>query len=129
MTVTGDLEAIPVLAGAALRRVLQEGLTNAIKHAPGAAVVVNLYAGSEQSSLAIRNDPPESTSLLLRDAGGAHGLRGLAERVTELGGSLHGEPTSSGGWVLSAVIPASREAGDSELQPAVRRSRGTVEWL
>ena len=120
LTVTGDLEAIPALAGAALRRVLQEGLTNAIKHAPGAAVVVNLNASSEQSSLAIRNDPPASTSLPLRGAGGGHGLRGLAERVTEVGGTLHGEPTPSGGWVLSAVIPAPREGLDRtvELQMA-----------
>jgi signal transduction histidine kinase len=118
ITVTGDLDAIPAHAAAALGRVLQEGLTNAIKHAPGAAVVVNLNAGPQQTSLDIRNDPSASTSWPLQDEGGGNGLRGLTERVTELGGSLHGQPTPSGGWLLSAIIPAPREGLDrpAELQ-------------
>jgi signal transduction histidine kinase len=110
VAVTGNLEAIPLRAAAALHRVLQEGLTNAIKHAPGAAVVVNLTVGSRQVSLEIRNDASESP--LLGVAGGGNGLRGLAERVTELGGTLHGQHTPSGGWLLNAVIPVAREGID-----------------
>jgi signal transduction histidine kinase len=110
ITVTGDLDAISVRAAAALHRVLQEGLTNAIKHAPGAAVVVDLSVGSEQTSLEIRNDG--SVSPLLRVEGGGNGLRGLAERVTELGGTMHGQQSASGGWVLNAVVPTSREGTD-----------------
>jgi signal transduction histidine kinase len=105
ITVAGDLDAIRAPAAAALHRVLQEGLTNAIKHAPGAAVVVSLNVSAQQTSLEIGNDP----SALLGVEGGGNGLRGLAERVTELGGTLHGQHTPSGGWLLSAVIPAQRE--------------------
>ncbi len=110
ITVTGDLDAIPVHAAAALHRVLQEGLTNAIKHAPGAAVVVNLSVSSQQASLAIHNEA--SALPLLGVDGGGNGLRGLAERVTELGGTLHGQQTSSGGWLLNAVIPVKSESVD-----------------
>jgi signal transduction histidine kinase len=119
ITVTGDVDVIPANAAAALARVLQEGLTNAIKHAPRAAVVVNLNAGSQRTLLDIRNDPADAESMPLRVQGG-NGLRGLAERLTELGGTLHGQPTPSGGWLLSAVIPAPQEGLDrpAELQMA-----------
>jgi signal transduction histidine kinase len=110
ITVAGDLGTVHASAAAALHRVLQEGLTNAIKHAPGAAVVVNLRVASQQTTLEIRNDA--SVTPLLSVGGGGNGLRGLAERVTELGGTLHGQQTASGGWLLSAVIPASREGID-----------------
>jgi signal transduction histidine kinase len=110
ITVAGDLGTVHASAAAALHRVLQEGLTNAIKHAPGAAVVVNLRVASQQTTLEIRNDA--SVTPLLSVGGGGNGLRGLAERVTELGGTLHGQQTASGGWLLNAVIPASREGID-----------------
>ena len=116
LTVTGDLDAMPGAVGSAVHRVLQEGLTNAIKHAPGATVVVNLSAGSPQTSLDIRNDASVSASMSLREQGGGNGLRGLAERVTELGGTLHGEHTPSGGWVLSAVIPTPQEKLDRPIE-------------
>jgi signal transduction histidine kinase len=118
LSITGDVEALPARVCAAFSRVLQEGLTNAIKHAPGVAVVVDLSVASQQTSLEIRNDPSASASMPLGGQGGGNGLRGLAERVTELGGTLHGEPTPSGGWLLSAVIPAAREGLDhpAELQ-------------
>jgi signal transduction histidine kinase len=120
MTVTGDLDVIPVRAAAALGRVLQEGLTNAVKHAPGAPVVVNFTASAQETSLEIRNVAPRSTALPLRGSGGGNGLRGLAERVTELGGTLHGAPAASGGWLLSAVIPAPQQGlgSPAELQAA-----------
>jgi signal transduction histidine kinase len=109
ITVTGDLDAIPTRVAAALHRVLQEGLTNAIKHAPSAAVAVNLTVTAQQTSLEIGND---ASVLAPGVGGGGNGLRGLAERMTELGGTLHGERTPSGGWLLNAVIPASREGND-----------------
>jgi signal transduction histidine kinase len=116
LSVTGDLNTIPLHAAVALSRVLQEGLTNAIKHAPGATVVVTLSGGPEQTALEIRNDPSASASMPLRGQGGGHGLRGLAERVTELGGTLHGQPTASGGWLLSAVIPTSHGGFDRPVE-------------
>jgi signal transduction histidine kinase len=112
LRVTGDVDTIPSRPAAALSRVLQEGLTNAIKHAPGAAVVVNLSVGLEQMSLEIHNDPSASASIPLHGQGGGNGLRGLAERVAELGGTFKAQLTPSGGWLLSAVIPTPREGLD-----------------
>jgi signal transduction histidine kinase len=116
LSVTGDLNTIPSHAAGALSRVLQEGLTNAIKHAPGAAVVVSVSVGLENTALEIRNDPAASASTSLHGQGGGHGLRGLAERVTELGGTLHGQARPSGGWLLSAVIPTQPEGLDRPVE-------------
>jgi signal transduction histidine kinase len=113
VTVTGDLDAIPASVAAALHRVLQEGLTNAIKHAPSAAVVVSLNVTGEQASLELYNDASASASGV---AGGGNGLRGLAERVTELGGTIYGQHTSSGGWLLTAVIPIAPGGNDRRAE-------------
>jgi signal transduction histidine kinase len=103
--VAGDLDTIPSLTAAALSRVLQEGVTNAIKHAPGAPVAVSVRTDHHLTSLDVENGPTPSTSREIDVVGGGNGLRGLRERVSTLGGTLRAAPTTSGGWVLHAVIP------------------------
>jgi signal transduction histidine kinase len=107
--VAGDLDTIPSLTAAALTRVLQEGVTNAIKHAPGAPVAVDVRTDDHLTSLDVENGPiplTPSPSREIKVSGGGNGLRGLRERVSTLGGALHSQPTAAGGWLLSAVIPA-----------------------
>jgi signal transduction histidine kinase len=104
--VAGDLDTIPSLTAVALTRVLQEGVTNAIKHAPGAPVAVGLRTDQHLTSLDVANGPAPSASDQLDVLGGGNGLRGLRERVSTLGGALNSQPTADGGWLLSAVIPA-----------------------
>jgi signal transduction histidine kinase len=104
--VAGDLDTIPSLTAAALSRVLQEAVTNAIKHAPGAPVAVGVRTDDRLTSLDVENGPAPSTSTEIDVSGGGNGLRGLRERVSTLGGALHSQPTADGGWLLSAVIPA-----------------------
>ena len=106
VNVVGDLATIPSLAASALGRVLQEGLTNAIKHAPGAYVAVRVRTDDWLTSIEIENGAARATSEQLGVPSGGNGLRGLRDRVTTLAGTLSGSPTASGGWRLTAVIPA-----------------------
>jgi signal transduction histidine kinase len=85
-------------------RVVQEGLTNAIKHAPGAAVRVRLSASAQEVEVEVRNETA-ATSSALAATGSGLGLAGMRERVESLGGSLEAGPTSGGGWSLSARLP------------------------
>jgi len=112
----------PDLTGRTAYRVVQEALTNARKHAPGAEVRVHL-AGSAGTGLRVevRNDvPPPAAGLtagpvpdpgLARpsgpapDPGAGQGLAGLAERVALASGRLEHGPTAEGGWCLSAWLP------------------------
>jgi signal transduction histidine kinase len=85
-------------------RVVQEGLTNAIKHAPGAAVRVRLSTTADELEIEVHNEVAAGTSALASTGSGL-GLAGMRERVESLGGSLEAGPSSGGGWHLSARLP------------------------
>jgi len=83
-------------------RVAQEGLTNAAKHAPGAAVQVTVKYEPDALVVEVRNNPSRDGSPR-RDPG--VGLIGLTERVRVAGGMLHVGSLPSGGFRLAAVLP------------------------
>jgi signal transduction histidine kinase len=87
----------PVIART-VHRVVAEAVTNAIKHAPGAPVTVHLTA----SDLRIINGPARRPA---RPTGSGHGLVGLAERVTMVGGRFAAGPTPDGGFEVTAHLP------------------------
>lgn len=87
-------------------RVVQESLTNALRHAPGAEVQVRLQNSSDDRSLTVRveNGPPP-TSARPPLIGTGRGLIGLRERVLALGGTFSALPTEDGGWRVAAYLP------------------------
>ena len=102
--IAGDVSSIPGHAARATYRILQEGLTNALRHAPGAAIRVRVACG-DGVRLEIVNCPPPAGAVGIGEVGSGHGLTGLAERTAALGGSIHGGPVPAGGWRLSAELP------------------------
>jgi signal transduction histidine kinase len=99
---------LPATADAAAYRVVQEGLTNAVRHAgPGSAVVVAADCADGTLTVEVADDgrgaAPQAT---LPAAGrGGRGLAGMAERVGALGGTLEAGPRPGGGFVIMARIP------------------------
>jgi signal transduction histidine kinase len=87
-------------------RIVQEALTNARRHAPGAAVDVELRYGDEDLAVRVRdNGPgPEGDSL------SGHGLLGMRERAATVGGTLHTGPAPGGGFLVEARLPVKSEA-------------------
>ncbi|SFP75617.1 Signal transduction histidine kinase [Amycolatopsis arida] len=102
----GDVDeapADPVIART-VHRVVTEAITNAVKHAPGAAVTVRLARSAGGLDLVVRNGPAAEPP---RDVvGGGNGLVGLAERVTLVGGRFAAEPRADGGFEVTAHLPA-----------------------
>ena len=94
--------------------VVQEALTNALKHAPGAAVEVSLCAGADRLTVVVANAPARAAKLELTGTGGGHGLRGLRERLAASGGTLSAHPTGDGGWRVEAELPAAAVGNASE---------------
>ena len=84
-------------------RIVQEGLTNAMKHAPGSEVRLRLSASVGELEIVLENWGGESASALAGTGSGL-GLRGLRERLEALGGTLEAAPTGAG-WRLRADIP------------------------
>ncbi len=82
---------------------MQEGLTNAVKHAPGADVDVALALADGRLRVTVHDAGPRGVDAL-SETGSGLGLRGLRERVEALGGALEAGPVD-GGWQLSAELP------------------------
>jgi len=97
-------------------RIVQEALTNARRHAPGAAVDVELRFSDDSLRLRIRDNgpgPPHGGSAILvtAEATGGHGLPGMCERAAAAGGELRSGAAPGGGFVIEATLPAKTEAG------------------
>jgi signal transduction histidine kinase len=101
---SGDRVPSPAVAADALR-ILSEGLTNAMKHAPGAPVSVTLEVTASGLNVEVSNGPASSAPLELDGYGGA-GLLGMTERAQAHGGQLSAGPVPGGGWRVTASLPA-----------------------
>jgi signal transduction histidine kinase len=88
-------------------RIVQEALSNAMRHAPGSHVVLHLAYCPDGLAVEVSNDaaPPPFPPL----AGGGHGLIGMRERTAMLGGSLDAAPTEDGGFKVTALLPVSAD--------------------
>lgn len=92
-------------------RVVQEGLTNALRHAPGAAVRVLVDSGTDGRAVGVlvENDLATHPGPLLHGTG--RGLIGLRERVVALGGTFSAGPTPGGGWAVAARLGSAPPRG------------------
>ena len=85
-------------------RVVQEALTNALKHAHGSRTTVHVHHGDRETTVEVRDDGTGSRSA--SPGGSGRGLVGLRERVRVLGGEFDAGPRTGGGFVVRARIPA-----------------------
>jgi signal transduction histidine kinase len=97
---------LPLAASHAVYRAVQEALTNALRHAPGAWVVVTISESGGRFSVDVENGPSPGIVPGPNWHGTGRGLAGLEERVAACGGSVTAGPTSSGGWLVRAELPA-----------------------
>jgi signal transduction histidine kinase len=96
-------EPVDGVVSRAAYRIVQEALTNAGKHAPGAPVAVTVERTEGQLVVRVTNGAAREPS---QASGGGFGLVGLGERVRTLGGRLRAEPRLDGGYQVEAVLPA-----------------------
>jgi len=90
--------------GAALFRIAQESVTNAVRHADGATRVdVRVSNGSDRYTLTVRDD---GRGIVADSKPVGYGLIGMAERARLLGGTLEAGPAHDGGWLVTAELPA-----------------------
>jgi signal transduction histidine kinase len=113
LVVTGTPDGLPDGVALSAYRIVQEAVTNAIKHAPGASVAVQVAHRSDAVVVEVTNTgaaPERSRDLDLGDVpGSGRGLAGMRERVRVYGGSLTTAPLPCGGFLVRAQLP--REVG------------------
>ncbi|MFB7945228.1 sensor histidine kinase [Kitasatospora phosalacinea] len=106
LAVEGVPRPLPAEAGLAVRRVAQEALTNARKHAPGGRVGVRLAYLEGEVELRVANSAaPRGGHPVLGESGSGYGLLGMRERAELLGGELLAGP-DEGGWRVLLRVPA-----------------------
>ena len=104
VTVTGDLAALPRAVDAAVFRIAQEGVTNALRHARNATLVDVRVAGDQSTvSVTVRDDGDAGPGDPDPDAG--FGLAGMVERALLVGGKCRAGPCPGGGWAVVATLP------------------------
>ena len=103
--VSGDIDDLSGNGADAAYRMVQEGITNAMKHAPGAPIAVVVRGAEGGVEVSVANGPPRPGSSGLERSGGGQGLGGMRERITQSGGCIEAGPTSGGGWRLWAHLP------------------------
>lgn len=89
-------------------RILQEALTNVLRHAPDAPTRVTVACAPDAIELTVDNDPPTrrpTRNGAPVDGVGGHGLVGMRERAAMFGGTLAAEPRSDGGFTVRARLP------------------------
>ena len=102
--ISGTLRPLPPGLDLSAYRILQEALSNAMRHAPGSAVRVELFYAPHSLVIKVRNDiTPDG--LPGENGAAGHGIIGMRERAVMLGGHLEAGPTEEGGFVVSAVLP------------------------
>ncbi len=103
VTREGEVRALPAAVEATAFRVVQESLTNAVKHAPGARTVVRLHYGEQDLTVEVDDDGPGTAAV---PGAPGFGLAGMRERVALFDGRVSAGPRPGGaGWRTSAVLP------------------------
>ncbi|MCW2914168.1 MAG: Signal transduction histidine kinase [Actinomycetia bacterium] len=106
ISVQGDPRTLSATIELSAYRIVQESLTNARRHAPGANVQVELTYLPDRLAVRVRDNGHGPTLVLNpRSAGGGHGLLGMQERATMLGGRFSAGPATEGGFMVEAELP------------------------
>jgi len=105
--ITGQVESVADTTGLALYRILQESLSNAARHAPEAAVTVDITVGPSTVVMTVVNAPPPSTGVerTTRPDTGGHGISGMRDRARAAHGWLHATPLPDGGFEVAVHVP------------------------
>lgn len=107
----GSAVRVPAAVQIAAYRIVQESLSNAVRHAPGARITVQVAQADSAVRIEVRNDvsTPSAGASVGRSAG--HGLRGMSERAGLLDGTLTAGIGPDGDWTVDALLPLDPDDG------------------
>lgn len=115
-TVTGAVRELPQGVELSAYRIIQEALSNSLRHAPGASAKVEIGYVLGGLGLRVVNGPP--TGPVKPSPGAGHGITGMRERVAMLNGEMTAEPTTDGGYEVTAFIPVRPAPSDVPVEQA-----------
>jgi len=102
---SSDLSEVPSTISTSAYRIVQESLTNTVRHAHASHARIEVHVGPSELTLCVSDDGAGGGAA---STGSGRGLAGMAERVEVLGGTVTAGPRSSGGFEVRATIPLNR---------------------
>ncbi|WP_240103399.1 sensor histidine kinase [Streptomyces sp. MUM 16J] len=102
---TGAVRELPQGVELSAYRIVQEALSNALRHAPGADARVEIGYVLGGLGLRVVNGPPPAANLLKPSPGSGHGITGMRERVSMLNGEMTAGPTDDQGYEVTVFLP------------------------
>ncbi len=115
LIVSGSPVALDPGVELAAYRIVQEALTNSRRHAPGAAVDVELRYADDALRVRVRDNGPGPAPV---PPDGGHGLLGMRERAAAVGGELRTGAAAGGGFLVEASLPAQAAGLPATARPA-----------
>jgi signal transduction histidine kinase len=112
LSVSGVPRPLPQGMDLSAYRILQEALSNAMRHAPGSTVRVEVAYFPSSVVIKVRNDLSLAGNGNGSVAAAGHGIIGMRERAAMLGGQLDAGPTDDGGFLVTAVLPDAKEPAE-----------------
>jgi signal transduction histidine kinase len=109
--ISGRPRSLPAGVDLSAYRIVQEALSNAMRHAPGSRVLVSFFYGEAALVIEVRNSGGAAgaravaSAAAVRRRGAGHGIIGMRERATMLGGHLSVGPTKDGEFLVTAALP------------------------
>ncbi|MGC5565075.1 sensor histidine kinase [Streptomyces sp. FR-108] len=110
-TVTGAVRELPQGVELSAYRIVQEALSNSLRHAPGATAKVEVSHVLGGLGLRVVNGP--ATGLVKPSPGAGHGITGMRERVSMLDGEMTAQATDDGGYEVAVFLPVSSAASSA----------------
>lgn len=104
-TVTGAVRELPQGVELSAYRIVQEALSNTLRHAPGADAKVEIGYVLGGLGLRVVNGAPPAPGLIKPSPGAGHGITGMRERVSMLNGEMTAAPTAEGGYEVAVFLP------------------------
>ncbi|PZT70519.1 two-component sensor histidine kinase [Streptomyces sp. SW4] len=108
-TVTGAVRELPPGVELSAYRIVQEALSNTLRHAPGATARVEVSHVLGGLGLRVVNGPVPEPSLVKPSPGAGHGITGMRERVAMLDGAMTAGPTAEGGYEVTVFLPVTAD--------------------
>lgn len=105
---SGPIDELPATVGLSMYRIVQESLSNAMRHAPGATVAIEIGRQGDIVQVRVANGP--GTKAARASQGAGQGLIGMRERAALLGGTLQAVPVEGGGFEVTARLPVGEDA-------------------
>jgi signal transduction histidine kinase len=110
LSVSGDLESVPPVAGEAAYRIVQEALTNVLRHAGGGTAEVHVTVDDALDLRIIDHGETGADRAAAVTFVEGNGVRGMRERAAAAGGTLQAGPSTDGGWSVRALLPLGRRS-------------------